>query len=104
MIEACRRWAYHGQDLVLRQASLPRHLELLQLLDALHDPDLFALLVQHVLGRARALPRRDLILLAWIRPHAVVAGDELVAAASLDAMLVLHALGKVRVQGACRKE
>ncbi len=43
-------------------------------------------LVQHVLGRVLAPPLRDRILLARIRPHAVVAGDEVFVAASLDAI------------------
>ena len=103
-INTRRRWAHHGQDLVLRQPGLAHNLELLQLIDAPHDPHLPALLVQHVRGRALDLPCRDPILIARVRPQVVVAGDEIVFAASLGAMLVPHALGKVLVRGACREQ
>jgi hypothetical protein len=92
---------HHRHNLLLRQPGFLSQLEPLELVDGSHGPDFPPILVQHVLGRARALPGRDLILLARGRLHAVVAGDEPVVAARLDAVLLRHALGQIGVWSAC---
>ena len=95
---------YHGQDLVIRQDCLLAQFEQLELLYPPDDADPFALLVLHVLLRARPLASRDLILIPWCRRQPVVAGRERNSEPIHDAVLITHALGEVGMRRSWNKE